>query len=127
MKSAVFILALGIFFASVFSFASMNYINMNCDPGLPNSTCPPSKIGMAFHHISSYNNLIQAVVPPPETGVVLATILFLSLAFVLILNTVSKLALTVSSVQSGEYGESPLSQYRKITRWLSLFENSPAV
>ena len=127
MKFIVLIIAIGLLTASIFGFAGMNHTgNMSCDPGAPNSTCPPSQISMAFHHLSSYGNFIQAIISP-TTASVLTMILFLALAFVFIRYTKLNQPSLFSRLLFRENFESSLSQYRKITRWLSLFENSPAV
>src|ERR1035437_4382211 len=82
MKYIVIIITISLLSASIFGFAGVNHINMNCDPAAPNSTCPPSQIGIALHHISIYSSYTQAVIPS-EAGTIMAVILLLSVAFIL--------------------------------------------
>ena len=126
LKFIIPIMAVSLLLASIFGFAGMNHINMNCDPGSSTSTCPPSQIGMAFHHISSYGNFLTAIISP-TTASVISVLLLLVAAFVFARYVLLNQVLSLSRLYSREDTESSLSQYRKLTRWLALFENSPAV
>jgi uncharacterized protein YacL len=128
MKFVTLLIAIGLITTSIFGFAVMNHTgNMNCDPVASNSTCPPSQIGMVVHHLLSYENLLQAIVSPTTTTVLATILLIVVLAYIFTQYTLTNQDILLSRLYSRENFESSLSQYRKITRWLSLFENSPAV
>ncbi|MEK9177974.1 MAG: hypothetical protein AAB777_02525 [Patescibacteria group bacterium] len=125
MKLTATILVLGLLTVSIFGFTAMDNAGMNCDPSSPDSTCPPSQIGMAFHHISFYGNFMLAIISP-TTASVISILLLLVAAFVFARYILPNQALALSKLYTRENPESSLSQHRKITRWLALFENSPA-
>lgn len=124
LKKVAPILILAVLVASIFGFARMTHTNMNCNPSSPTSICPPSKIGMVFHHLSTYGNFIQAIISP-LTKTAFSIILFLILAFIFIRYVLLNQIVALSRIYSR--GNFKSSQDRKITCWLSLLENSPAV
>lgn len=126
MKYTIPIIAVGLLLASIFGFADMNHVNMNCDPGSPTSICPPSQIGMAFHHLSFYGNFMSAIISPTTTSFI-SILLLIAVAFVFTRYALLNQVISLSRLYSREDTESLLSQRIKLTRWLALFENSPAV
>ena len=123
MKFITTILVLGLLTVSIFGFVVMDNAGMNCDPSAPNSICPPSQIGMAFHHISSYGSFMMATISP-TTKTTFSMVLLLIVAVISIQYILLNQILTSSRLYSRKKIES--SQSKKIIHWLSLFENSPS-
>jgi hypothetical protein len=89
------------------------------------SLCPQNSVADAIHHISSYESFFAVTVNSNQT-ILLTTILFVMLAFVLV--SIYPYLLNFSSVVNYLYDSPPVFlATRKIRHWLSLFENSPSI
>jgi len=88
------------------------------------SLCPQDAVAVVFHHISAYNSLFTV---PVSFGVV-ALILSLLLAVCTVLILSLRPPPFALPVVIASFSDSPsvTSYDRKITHWLSLFENSPS-
>lgn len=87
------------------------------------SLCPQNMLAVALHQISSYQALLS--VPAHFAATTLAFFVFFALCVALVCGA----AYARSTLRPRAFiGGAPPSaaSYRKITRWLSLFENSPS-
>ncbi len=86
--------------------------------------CPQGALGAVAHHISLYQSFTNV---PVNFGIV-ALIISLFLVVVAILAAFLSQSVFVVPALSGIFYNSPpgISYTRKMTRWLSLHENSPA-
>ena len=88
------------------------------------SLCPQDTFAVVFHQIFAYQSLFSI---PTQFGAAISIISLLSVLFVAFALVRAR---SLESSKSFEYIRvvSPsVASYRKITRWLSLFENSPSV
>ncbi len=88
------------------------------------SLCPQDTFAVVFHKMFAYQSLFSI---PTQFGAVISIISFL---FVLLVAFTLVRVRLLESSKSFEYSRaiSPsVASYRKITRWLSLFENSPSL
>jgi len=88
------------------------------------SLCPQDTVAMAFHHISAYNSFLNVPVNLGITTFIISLLLVAGAMLAVSLN----ITLFELPVLVGIFYHFPLdvSYKRKITRWLSLHENSPA-
>lgn len=115
----------------VFGFTSMNH-GTNHTTGciasaVDNTPCPENIAAMSVHHIQAFVSFFS-VIPSIPFIFLLAFLLavFLSIGFVYIKRQDSLLAnLAFWRIQHDP--ERALTRPREITRWLSLFENSPSM
>jgi hypothetical protein len=119
------ILILAILVVSVFGFFGMSHDGKSCDPFASDSTCPPTEVAMASHHLFYYSNLTIAILSPAVTAA-FSMLLLLVVAFVFTRYVALKQKMFLLRLYARGDSTSS-SQYRKIMRWLSLFENSPAL
>lgn len=115
----------------VFGFTSMNH-GANHTTGciasaVDNTPCPENIAAMSVHHIQAFISFFS-VVPSVPFIFLLALLfaVFLSLGFLYIKHRDSILASRLLCRVRLD-PERQLSRPRKITRWLSLFENSPSL
>lgn len=112
-----------------FSFAAMTHAsNGGMQSGCPFTAmgtplCPQDLTAAAIHHISAYQSLLNAPVGTGMTALLLALIL---LAYGVLIFFIRPPAFRPKLI--GYFLNSPpaFSRNREITRWLSLFENSPS-
>lgn len=91
--------------------------------GVP--TCPPDELSAAIHHISAYHSLLSVPGGFGTTAAIIA--LLLSLCAALIFSVHSRL-FEPPAVRKYVYSAPPtVPRNKKITHWLSLFENSPSL
>ena len=111
------------------SFATMSYGQDGHMQGdCPFSTtgtplCPQDAFSMVLHHISAYQSFLNV---PVDFGI---TALLMALSLIGIALMVSKrLFLQIPIILTRLWYEPPFitSQERKLTRWLSILENSPS-
>ena len=122
------VLIVAVLVASIFGFASMTHTNMkNCDPASSTSDCPPSQIGMALHHIAAYGGFMQAFVSPVATTIISLILLAMAAIYIFTRRLLLDQDLSFVRIRSRIDSESFLSQLRKISHWLSMFENSPSI
>lgn len=115
----------------VFGFTSMNHgvgHARGCiASAVDNTPCPENIVAMSVHHIQAFISFFS-VVPSIPFIFLLALLLavFLSIGFIFVKRQDSLLAnLAFWRIQHDP--ERALTRPRKITRWLSLFENSPSM
>ena len=115
----------------VFGFTSMNHgashVTGCIASAVDNTPCPENIVAMSVHHIQAFISFFS-VVPSIPFIFLLAFLLtvFLSIGFVYIKRQDSLLAnLAFWRIQHDP--ERALTRPREITRWLSLFENSPSM
>lgn len=86
------------------------------------SLCPPDALSEALHHITAYHSFLSVQMSPSVTAIIVALIL----ASGVLLMSVPPL-LKPLTIPGQFYHPPPVSSpSRKITHWLSLFENSPS-
>jgi|SRR3989338_8015869 len=118
---------LTIVFLSVVAMLHMPDGDMSGDcpfSALGDSLCPQDAVTVALHHISAYQSFFNVPVGSGQTALIIS----------LLLATYAMLVIGIRSPLRGPpatvrlvYGSPPVNSYeRKITRWLSLFENSPS-
>ena len=115
----------------VFGFTSMNHGAGHATgciaSAVDNTPCPENIAAMSVHHIQAFVSFFSVV--PSIPFIFLIALLFstfLSAGFLFIKHS----DLTLSSLAFWRIRHDPerqLSRPRKITRWLSLFENSPSM
>lgn len=115
----------------VFSFAFMAHdmdedISSDCPFSVMGvSLCSQGTVAVVIHHISSYHSFLNV---PADFGVMTLLISLLLLASAILVTFVSSLLLEPPAFAVIPYDFPPGTSYnRKITRWLSLFENSPSL
>jgi hypothetical protein len=89
------------------------------------SICPQDTVAVAIHHISAYQAFLNVSVSSGLTALILSLLLAVCAIFFifirsLLLGSPSFVCVPNDSPPTGSSG-------RKITRWLSLFENSPSL
>jgi hypothetical protein len=115
----------------VFGFVSMNHRAnhaVGCTVSAVDDTpCPENIVAMAVHHIQAFSSFFSVVPSIPFIFfLALLFTLFLSVGFFSIKHQDSVLASRLLWRVLHD-PERQLSRPRKITRWLSLFENSPSL
>ena len=114
----------------VFGFPSMNHGSnhvVGCiASAVDNTPCPENIAAMSVHHIQAFVSFFS-VIPSIPFVFLLAFLLavFLSVGFLYIKLTDSLVNRLLWRIKSDP--ERQLARPRKITRWLSLFENSPSL
>lgn len=88
------------------------------------SLCPQDMVAVALHQISSYQALFS--VPTQFATMIFAAVLLFALLVALAL-IVSRSLPTPASFVFVRGAPPYIASYRKITQWLSLFENSPSL
>ena len=90
------------------------------------SLCPQGSLAVAIHHISAYHSFFNVFVHSGITALIFFTLL-LALSEILILSISPPLFRPL--VLIGRLHNSPpvIQRNGKITRWLSLLENSPSL
>ena len=124
------LLIISILVIGVFGFTSMNH-GTNHSTGciasaVDNTPCPENISAMAVHHIQAFISFFS-VVPSIPFIYLLALLLavFLSIGYLFIKRQESLLTSLLWRIRRDP--ERQLVRSRKITRWLSLFENSPSL
>lgn len=115
----------------VFGFTSMNY-GANHAVGciasaVDNTSCPENIAAMSVHHIQAFISFFSVV--PSIPFILLLTLLFaifLSVGFIFTKRQDSLLA-RLAFWRVRHDPERTITRPRKITRWLSLLENSPSM
>ncbi len=115
----------------VFGFTSMNHgigHSTGCiASSVDNTPCPENIAAMSVHHIQAFISFFSVVPSIPFIFLLaLLLALFLSVGFIYIKHR----GLLLTNLVSWRVRHDPerqLSRPRKITRWLSLFENSPSL
>ena len=112
-----------------FSFASMSFrpdghMAGDCPfSAMGTSLCPQDTVAAALHHIGAYSSFLNVPVPSLTTAIVLLLAFALALALIFISKSLLGPPLELGVV----YDDPPAyTANRKITKWLSLFENSPS-
>ncbi len=125
------LLAISILVIGVFGFATMNHgagHTRGCVASAVNTTpCPENIIEMSVHHIQAFVTFFSVV--PPDSSITLFTLLLVTLvvAMVFITKRQNQILNRSELWQINHDPERKLIRPRKITRWLSLFENSPSL
>lgn len=88
------------------------------------SLCPQDILAVVLHQISSYQSILN--IPTHFSGGISILSLLLFVLAVLVLIKVRPLGSPKVFVRARVVSPS-VSSYRKITHWLSLFENSPSL
>ncbi len=88
------------------------------------SICPQDTVAVAIHHISSYQSFLNVPVGAGLTALVISLLFVMFIALFIFIR--SPLLEPPSFVCVQNDYSSTSSSGRKITRWLSLFENSPS-
>ena len=115
----------------VFGFTSMNHGAGHATgciaSAVDNTPCPENIAAMSVHHIQAFISFFS-VVPSIPFIFLLALLfaLFLSVGFIVIKRQ-DKLLASLTFWQVRHDPERQLIRPREITRWLSLFENSPSL
>lgn len=115
--------------AGVFGFTPMNHLAnhaVGCiASAVDNTPCPENIIAMSAHHIQALISFLSVV--PSTSFIFLLTLLFavfLSMGFLYIKHQ-NLISINLVFWRVMHDPERQLSRPRKITHWLSLFENSP--
>jgi dolichol kinase len=88
------------------------------------SLCPQDNVAVAIHHVSAYYAFLNV---PVGTSFAALMISLLLVACTLLIITIRSPLLGLPILAYVLYDSPPPNAYsRKITRWLSLFENSPS-
>ncbi len=93
-------------------------------PAMGASICPQNAQSAAVHHISAYQSLLSVQIGPNLTALVAA--LLLALVAALIFSSVPFSPKPLASIGRTYHPPPVAFRTRKITHWLSLFENSPS-
>lgn len=123
------LLLISVLAIGVFGFTSMNH-GANHSTGcialaVDNTPCPENIVAMSVHHIQAFVSFFS--VSPSVPFVLLLILLFVLLRSVGVFYIKSQILLLNDLVLAWvRYDpERSIVRPRKITRWLSLFENSP--
>ena len=124
------LLLISILVIGVFGFISMNHTaghTTGCiASAVDNTPCPENIMAMAVHHIQAFISFFNVVPPIPLVAILaLLFAVFLSIGSLFIKRQESILALIFWRAKCNP--ERQLVRSRKITHWLSLFENSPSL
>lgn len=126
---APFILA-SFLMVALFGFVAMSYgPDGRMEGGCPFSAtgatfCPQDALIVAMHHISAYQSFLN--IPVDSAMLLLMSALFFAVYLLVLI--VRPLLFTIPVRTNHLSHGPPLSaRTRKITRWLSLFENSPSL
>lgn len=130
-KKIINILVLASFIAIVlFSFAFMmqgpdGSMTGDCPfSAMGQSLCPQDTVAIAIHHISSYHAFINVPVGTGMMTIILSLIFAICSVFIIFIR--SPLLGPPAFARISYDSPSANLHTRKITRWLSLFENSPS-
>lgn len=123
------LLLLSFLMVAFFSFAVMSYgVDGSMQGDCPFSTtgtplCPQDALAMTLHHLSSYQSFFSV---PVGFGLAELSIIFAVIGIALVLST--NLFSFLYTVPIGAlYKSPPAAVYnRRLTRWLSILENSPS-
>jgi len=134
MKYIALSILIGFIAVSIFSFGSMSHEEdhaiSNCMASVIDKVaCPQSALVVALHHISAYQTFFQTL---PPSSLILFSLMFILLAigYIFFKNFFSKSPPSqfLQYIRNKRNNPEPsLHQLRKITHWLSLFENSPSL
>lgn len=131
LKTIIALITLASFIWIVFfSFASMSFgpdgrMAGDCPfSAMGTSLCPQDTVAAALHHIGAYSSFLNVPIPSLTVAIMFLLALALTLAVIFISKT-----LLGPPLQLGIVYEDPPARAanRKITKWLSLFENSPSL
>ncbi|MFA6414772.1 MAG: hypothetical protein WC217_00585 [Candidatus Paceibacterota bacterium] len=88
------------------------------------SLCPQDAVTMVMHHIATYQSFLTMSVGPSLMALIIAAFSIVSLAAILF----ARPRLQTFAASRGALYKSPppISYNRKLTRWLSILENSPS-
>ena len=134
IKSAATIVLMAFLGMVAFGLIFMMDISMNMDERMADQcpltvfggeVCPQSALGVAIHHISVYQSLTSVPVNFGIAAFVIFLLIFISAIAAVFINSAR---FGLPAIIGFFYNFPPSTSYtRKITRWLSLHENSPAV
>lgn len=121
--------------ASFLSVALLGFVAMSygsdgrMEGGCPFSAtgatfCPQDALTVAMHHIRAYQSFLN--VPVDSTLILLMSTLFLAV-YLLVLIVRPLLFAVPAPINRFPHGPPLSARTRKITRWLSLLENSPSL
>ncbi len=133
IKSVAAIALIAFLGAVVFGFILMMDTNTSMNQSMasecPYATvggkvCPQGVLGVIVHHISLYQSFTNVPINFGMAALMISLLLVVSAILAIFI----KLSLFGPSVLNGIFYNSPLNSLykRKISRWLSLHENSPA-
>lgn len=130
-KSITALVLISFLTITLFSFAVMMHgpdgrMDGDCPfSAMGQSICPQDTIAVAIHHISAYQAFLNVPVSSGLTALIIS-LLFVAYASLLIFTRLPLLGPpTFARVPYDSLSTD--SHSRKITRWLSLFENSPSL
>lgn len=130
MKYIALLLFIGFITISFWSLP----LAMHGSDGLMKNDCPFSAVEttlclgnaltLAFHHISAYQSFFSA---PVSSNVTILIISLLLAAWAILTLFVNQLLFNRRAFIIRSYNAPPVSLDRKLSRWLSLLENSPSM
>lgn len=129
-KIAVPFILASFLMVALFGFVAMSYgPDGRMQGGCPFSAtgaalCPQDALIVAMHHINAYQSFLN--VPVDSTLILLMGILLLA-AYLLVLVVRPLLFIIPVRLTHFSHGPPLSARTRKITRWLSLLENSPSL
>lgn len=127
-KFLILIVLIGFIGGAFFSISAMNHnqgLSMNGDcpmSPLHTSVCPTGGLSVASHYLSMYQAFTNGLVSSVVTQVLIATLLFVAVLYVLRDDIVSIRRLFILSRNFS----AKLYRPQALTRWLSLLVNSPS-
>ena len=130
MKNLILLLLIGsVIGIAVFGFTIFDHNahtpNSDCVASVINGVvCPTNIVNMALHHISVAQTFLQTLAPSTDS-ILLLSLLFAVLSFLLLRKDLFHPQLVFSS--RGYKNPTRSRRRQKITSWLALFEHSPAL
>ena len=88
------------------------------------SLCPQDNMMSVIHHISSYQSFLNTPIGSSAATLLISLLLF---AVAIIFATSPPLLKIPARVPNIDNSPPDIASKRKVTRWLSLFENSPSL
>lgn len=134
MKYIALSLLIGFIAINIFNFGFMshskNHTTSNCIASVIDRViCPQIGFDTALHHIDAYQSFSKALILPSISAYLLLIIVLFGINFIFskYLSRKKFLIPLLQHILHREYEqELNLHRPRKITAWLSLFENSPS-
>ena len=129
-KIAVPFILASFLMVALFGFVAMSYgSDGRMEGGCPFSAtgatlCPQDALIVAMHHINAYQSFLN--VPVDSTLILLMSVLLLAV-YILVLIVRPLLFIIHTRLNHFSHGPPLSARTRKITRWLSLLENSPSL